>query len=43
MVRTSASDESLVRLYKDLMSIELDIGDVIWQRQVCTYMSFKLQ
>ena len=43
MVRTSASDESLVRLYKDLMSIELDIGDVIWQRQVCTYMSFILQ
>ena len=43
MVRTSASDESVIGLYKDLMAIESDIDNVIWQRQVCIYMSFILQ
>lgn len=43
VVRTPVGDESVIGLYRDLMSIESEIDNVIWQRQVCTYMSFILQ
>lgn len=43
MVRTSASDESVIGLYNDLMAIELFEDNANWQQQVCTYMSFILQ
>lgn len=43
MVRTSASDESIIGLYNDLMSIDSAEDNANWNQQVCTYMSFILQ